>query len=555
MARWSRCELRGERMRRRWIIMGLIGLLLLALGAIWLMSAPRPPALELAPLRVERKQVGKLPPPPAGAGKDIYYAYTRATLVDFDGDGAPELLALGEVLDGGFLKPTYTAWLSLRDGAVSRTPLIALMPSMTTLSGDLTVDAPIAPNSLPLAREVIAWDRRALAPLLLKRTNKGWQTEPLAALKGERLQNALAFDLDKDGLVDNYLLQTQTGKLARLTLDSNRRIQLQKLLPSTPPAIETLLRDARSQIHPPVAGATPLPTTIADNRLKLPDLDGDGKPEWIEEGDIVRRTPARLTLSRTQRRVALPFEEFSLSNRAEAIELDGVAPLELAVVAQKASTFLLSVYRVERDALQLAASMQTQVRTKWLTYWLRDLDGDGRAELILADLIGRPSRTMQWRVFRYENGAFRQVASQNQRTPYRLGGFYKPIQTQSGLLVVADINPPFAWLTGEGGEVAVLATLPKGADALNPANWQFTLLPDLRPVWYGDYDSNGVEEILLSGWFSESYLIQIRDGKPHGAKLSESAITTVLPTQIDGTPWLVVVYRQGIIELVRIQTP
>lgn len=542
-------------MRKRWLITGLIVLLLLALGAIWWMSASRPPALELAPLTLERKPVGKLPPPPAGAGTDIYYEYTRATLVDFDADGAPELLALGEVLDSGFLKPTYTAWLSLKDGATARTPLIALTPSMTTVSGDLTIGAPIAPNSLPLAREVIAWDRRAQAPLLLKRTDKGWQTEPLAALMGERLQNALATDLDKDGLLDDYLLQTQTGKLARLTLDSNQRIQLQELLPSTPTDIETLFRDARVQIHPPVAGVTPLSTTIADNRLKLPDLDGDGKPEWVEEGDIVQRTPAQLTLSRSQRRVALPFEEFSLSHQAEAIELDGVPPMELAVAAKNSSAFLLSVYRVERDSLQLTASMQTSIRADCPPSWLHDLDGDGRAELILADLTERPSHTVVWRVFRYENGAFRQVASHNQRTPYRFDHFYQPARIQSGLLMRAHFEPAFGWFTGGGGEVAVLATLPKGADALNPANWQFTLLPDLRPVWYGDYNGDGVEEILLSGWSSQSYIVQIRDGKPHGSKLSESAITTVLPAQIDGAPWLVVVYRQGMVELVRIKTP
>lgn len=542
-------------MRKRWAIVGLIALLLLALGALWFIGAPSASPSNMESLTLERKQVGKLPQPPASAGKDIYYGYTRATLVDFDGDGAFELLALGEVFDGGYLRPAYTAWLSFEDGATSRNPLLALMPSVLTVGGDFTVESSIAPNSLPLLREVIAWDGRAQQPLLMQYTAKGWQTKPLAALKGEPLQNALATDIDQDGLINDYLLQTQSGKLAILKPDASGRIQLQKLLSSTPPEIEALFRDARASLYTPVAGATPLPATFSAGRLKLPDLDGDGESEWVEAGDANLRIPAHLRLSRSARRLELPLGGFTLIHLVDAVELDGAPPLELVVFAKKADDLRLSVYHVENDALQRKASLQTPIRHGWLPCWLRDLDGDGKAELILTDLASRPSSILQWRVFRYENGAFREVASHRRKTSYRLGHLYQPVHIQSGLMIRADVKPLFAWLTGAGGDATILVTLPKGKDALDPANWQFTTLLDLRPVWHGDYDGDGIKEILFSGWFTQSYLIQVRDGKLHGVKLSEEAVSIVLPTRIDGEPYLAVVYSRGGVELVQVRKP
>lgn len=165
--------------------------------------------------------------------------------MDFDNDGAPELLAQGEILELSFLKPAFTGWIALKSGATGMTDKIALMPSVTRASGDFTLEAPIPPDSLPLARETIAWDAKTQEPMILRRTAQGWQAQPVSQLKGERLQAALAIDADKDGLINDYLLQTQSGKLAHFKLTPDKRLQFQKLEP-TPPAIGQFLRDARS---------------------------------------------------------------------------------------------------------------------------------------------------------------------------------------------------------------------------------------------------------------------------------------------------------------------
>jgi hypothetical protein len=541
-------------MRKRWVTLGLIALLILALGVLWFLSAQNASSSKLAPLHLQRKRAGRLPSPPLTSGTD-YYEYTHATLVDFDNDGTPELLAQGAILERGFLKPAFTGWVALKSGATGMTDKIALMPSVTRADGDFTLEAPVPPDSLPLAREVIAWDAKTQEPLILRRTAQGWQTQPVPQLEGERLQAALALDADKDGLINDYLLQTQSGKLAHFKLAPDKCLQFQKLEP-TPPAIEQLLRDARSLKPAGLAGPAHFGRTLPEIRLQLPDMDGDGKPEQIEKGDVSKGTPARLLLSRTQRRHPLPFEEFNLTHQVKAVEIDGDAESELAVSHNVGQAIRIHLYQVEEDTLQQISSSLVPVRSQWLPlHWLRDLNGDGIAELILAELPASVSRTVRWRVYRYENGAFREVASHTQRTRFRISRLGQSPHLQNGLLLTGNHKPLLAALTGAGGEFTMIVSIPDDADGLNPANWKFTEIGDVIPVWTGDCDGDGVEEIVLSGSFRESYFVQIREGKAHGMKLSEDAITTVLPTRIDGEPYLAIVYSRGDVELVQVRKP
>lgn len=472
--------------------------------------------------------------------------------MDFDNDGAPELLAQGEILELSFLKPAFTGWIALKSGATGMTDKIALMPSVTRASGDFTLEAPIPPDSLPLARETIAWDAKTQEPLILRRTAQGWQAQSVPPIKGEPLEDAFAFDADKDGLINDYLLQTQSGKLAHFKLAPDKRLQFQKLEP-TPPAIGQFLQDPR--LFRPV-GTVQLPRTIPEIHQQLPDMDGDGKPEQVEKGDVSKQTPARLLLSRTQRRHSLPFEEFSQTHQAKAVEIDGDAESELAVLRQEGQAMRIHLYQAEKDALQQISLSQVPVRSQWLPpHWLRDLDGDGIAELILAELPAAVSRTVRWRVYRYENSAFREVASHTQRTRFRVSRLGQFSHLQNELLLTGDHEPLLAELTGAGGEFTIIASIPNGAESLNPANWKFTEISDAVPVWTGDCDGDGVEELVLSGRFRESHFVQVRKGKAHGVKLSEDAITTVLPTRIDGEPYLALVYSRGDVELVQVRKP
>ncbi|MFN3689593.1 MAG: hypothetical protein ACK4UU_01555 [Fimbriimonadales bacterium] len=542
-------------MRKRWTLVGVGLLALVGAAIVWTLLRPSGSPL-LEPLPVERKVVGTLPRPPQPAGTRIdRYEYSAATLVDFDGDAFPELLAVGSVLKAPFYKPDYTAWLSIKDGATDQIPLVSLTPSVPTTSGDLTAPASLPLGSLPLARQVIAWDPTRLEPLVLTRNAQGWQTEPLDALKGEPLSNAVALDADHNGLIDNYWLRTQSGKLAILQLDSDRRLQVQTVRASTPSPIRKYFALNHQMLFPNVSGASVAPGTIQGIRKQIPDVDGDRQPEWVESGDSARGQKAHLVLSRSQRRVHLTITELSLTAQVEAVELDGAAPREVVVIHQSMSTLFVEVYRVDGGALQLLTMLQTPLAHAWQTYWLSDLDSDGRAELILADLPSSPSRRIRWRIFRFQNGVLEEIASFQQPLGYRVRHLHRQKQIQSGFYLSADHNPLFSNLTGAGGSIAVLATRPPGAVALQPATWRFTTLEDVFPVWNGDCDGDGREEMVLSHWHYNTYLLQVRDGKVYGVKLSGKGCSLVLPARLGDEEWLILVYRDGVVERVRVGVP
>ncbi|MCX7924520.1 MAG: hypothetical protein N2554_01770, partial [Fimbriimonadales bacterium] len=236
-------------------------------------------------------------------------------------------------------------------------------------------------------------------------------------------------------------------------------------------------------------------------------------------------------------------------------ELDGDAPPEVVVLHKLGGSFQAFVYRVEGDRLKQIGGDLKFAQSGWAPHWLYDLDGDGRMELIIASLPSFEARSIDWQVFRFEGSAFRLVASHRQRVEGRVGSPRPPIKLRSALLLTVDYQPPAFLFAREGGDATLIATLPAGADALTPANWRMTRLERQVPVWSGDYDGDGSEEAVLSGYFRESYLVQVRDGRLRGAKLSENAVVQVLPARIDGKPWLVVLYERGGVELIRALVP
>ncbi len=540
-------------MRKRWILVGLIALVLFGAFTVGiLLRRSTRPSLE--PLQVERIRVGTLPRPPEHAGIRIdTYGFGSATLVDFDGDAFPELLAVGHVPHAHTYKPYYTAWLSLKDGASDKISLITLTPSVPITSGDFTAPAFPPVGSLPLARQAIAWDATDLEPLVLTRDAQGWQSKPLDALKGEQLSNVVNTDADHNGLIDDYWLQTRSGKLAILRLDSERHLQVQKVLASTPPPIQKFFGINHGMLFPHVGGGSVAPNTIHGVSKSIPDIDGDRQPERIELGDGARGPWAQLVLSRSQRRLPLSFNELSLAAQVEAVELDGTAPRELVVILHIMPNLFVEVYRVQDSKLQWVSKLQTSLRHTWQTYWFHDMDNDGRAELILADLPSSPSNVIQWRIFRFRNGTFQETVSFQQPMGYRIDWLSRQKQIQSGFYLSAHHNPLFSNLTGAGGPIAVLAIPPTGAAALQPSNWQFTTLEDVNLIWNGDLDSDGHEEMVMSGLFFDTYLLQVRNGRVYGVKLSREGCVSVLPTRIGNENWLVLLYRQGRVERVRIR--
>ncbi|MCS7300877.1 MAG: hypothetical protein NZ556_04905, partial [Fimbriimonadales bacterium] len=407
-----------------------------------------------------------------------------------------------------------------------------------------------ASSAIPLAREVIAWDSKAGTLSLVRRT-ANWQTRPIATLAGERLHQALATDIDHDGRLDDYLLRLQSGKFAYFTLDAQQRVQ-QASLPLSQAEAEKLLRTAHSYAYPSgTVGVLPLPSTFNATEHALHDLDGDGKHELIKEGEVFRGKPAYLHLSRMQQRVPLPISGFSLSQQAQVAEIDGRAPKELITV-RKAADFLLQVYRVQGNALRFVAELRVPVRSNlWSTQWLRDLDGDGKAEVVIADIPEQGTRTIRWRVFRFDGGTWREVATHEMRMPTFVKRLSQAADVRSALVFTVDYQPPFASLMGGGGETTVIVLPPSGGVALEPKRWQVHLLKDVSPKWIGDYNNDGVEEFVLSGHFHQSYLFQVQNGVLFGTRLSDQAVSVVLPAAIDGKPSLVVVYDRGVVEVIQ----
>lgn len=100
----------------------------------------------------------------------------------------------------------------------------------------------------------------------------------------------------------------------------------------------------------------------------------------------------------------------------------------------------------------------------------------------------------------------------------------------------------------------VLVGFPSGKDALNPANWQFAYFRDTSPLWAGDCDGDGVEELITGHyWGAATYLVQFREGAWRGVKLGEGGMSAVLPVRLKGAPWLVLLSYEGQVEAIRIR--
>ncbi|MCX7992368.1 MAG: hypothetical protein N2651_01735, partial [Fimbriimonadales bacterium] len=452
--------------------------------------------------------------------------------------------------------PKMTCWMALGSGATATAPLLALLPSDFTASIALMWAAQIQRDALPLLREVVAWDRTTRETFRLRYVNGKWEAQPLAELKGERLRNGFGVDMDSDGMIGEYFLQTDTDKLAQLRVNRENRLQLDALLPSTPAHIRQLIGSSALSTHPISAGGVP-PTTILRTVTPLPDLDGDGKPEKLFAGDSATGKPSSLVLSRTQRAIKLPVQGINLVEQIELTQLDGDAALELVILRKRGfQAVQIQTYDVASDGLKpLSMPMQVTAQVSSPS-WIRDLDGDGMAEIVIADTPGNQSRTVRWTVFQAQNGQFREIARYDQRLPLAVQIGPGNLSLHRGLAVEGIHTPSLPILTGGSNvRTTVLVGFPEGRDALNPAKWQFAFLRDASPSWAGDYDGDGVDELIAGGtWDSHLYLLQFRDGVWRGARLGEGGIGSVLPVRVKGKPWLVLLSTEGQVELLRVRS-
>ena len=535
--------------QRKWIVGSVIVLLLF--GLIWFWTERRASQVGLEPLPIERKRIGAFKKP-----ANTFGAFFHASIVDYDGNGEPELLTYFQSAGagGGLMSPKMTCWMSLENGATTQTPLIALLPSRLTTPNTFEWLPQFRQGELPLLRETIAWDSATRRAVRLRYADGKWQSQPIAELKGEQIQNALGVDLDGDGVVGEYFLQTDTGKLAHLRVDEANHLQFETLKSVTPAPIQQLIDNSPVGGIPIARGGAP-PTMVHPTAYSLRDLDGDGKPEKLFLGGGAARKPASLRLSTNSKLLQLPVQGVRLVNQIDTAEVDGDPQAELLILQNRLGQITIQVYEIVQGALK-PKGLPTQLPASPTALWfIRDLDGDGKVEIIIADDSGKPTRMLRWLVLQAHNGQFQEIARYQQRLPESASLDRAALETRRGIALDVYRASTLAQIFGGSLNMrTVLVGFPSGKDALNPVNWQFAYLRDTSPLWAGDYDGDGVEELITGHhWGAAIYLVQFCDGAWRGVKLGEGGMSAVLPVRLKGAPWLALLSYEGQVEAIRIR--
>ncbi len=536
------------RMRTVRVVMALVGLLIVAALLFWF---NRPVPVQYAPLAIVRQPLGKLPPAPVEPG-----SVQGAFLSDMDGDGDPEAIALyvdwrrsGE--------PHSAVWHNLQ-GAVQTLPLFMLSPSAPHAGGANPVHHFRAGNP-PLPRELIGWDTTTGHIAILFRQGGGWQTKTVDALKGEALRNAVWTDTDGDERIDDAIVLTQTGRYAWFELDAQGRWQLRSV-GTTPPKGHAKPMFMR---RPRLAGALPsspidymVATTTYIPQFSIPDIDGDGKPErFATNGKTFLQT------SRRNRVLPLPNPHAThpFSN-AYVAELDGQPGAEIVypVHVPASKKLQLQVYHFENKTLKPIAQWDVPVDTD-TAVWLKDLNQDGRAEIILADPRDFPRARLNWHVLRYENRQLVEQQFEKSLSAPLEPSIFPAVELPNGVAFSTYSRPH--WLpqllgTTQRTQYTLLIGFPQPPESADPSRWQMMMLDEKRLVWAGDYDGDGTGEVVLDAYPAGEgvWLMQFRDNRWYGARVAEQAhLAAVLPAHLQGQPRLILIYADGTIEAVAIR--
>jgi len=194
-----------------------------------------------------------------------------------------------------------------------------------------------------------------------------------------------------------------------------------------------------------------------------------------------------------------------------------------------------------------------------------DVDGDGRDELI-TNTVESGNRT-RWTVWRYANGALVEQSGEHRTDLSRLAdaewlmrgkrtlAANTTHELRRGYRVGGSDTEAPATLLSEAPSIlqtaTVLAGIPDGEAAADPAQWAVLDLEG-RVVWFGDYDSDGNEEYVLSHTAGGG-IAQFRDGQwRYTPLLTGEPIVAAFPARRNGQPTLIVVYRNGALEAIRL---
>jgi hypothetical protein len=183
-------------------------------------------------------------------------------------------------------------------------------------------------------------------------------------------------------------------------------------------------------------------------------------------------------------------------------DLDGDGWMEIVMVAEDKQLKIWRFDRRERRLKVVAASPPLPVTRADFSFFLFDLDGDGRKEIVVADQSGN-----FW-VFRWRDGKLRMW--QGKAGLKETGVYWEQVKFGDHLALLCTYQsravllfPPRIWFEGwklrwqfrEKVQFSVFCLLPKGERALSPSNWRIQEAP-FEVEFAGDMDGDGSDEVI-----------------------------------------------------------
>ena len=539
-------------MRYQRVIWALVGLFAFGVALVLVMTRAarrEPPHVP----NLVRESLGQFPTPPGA--REVVAAFP----VDLDDDGNHEVIAVRQRLSAR--QGDAALWSDLK-GKFATLPIAVFCEPTYT---------PFPPHESKrstqpiLQRELLGWDATTQRLTRLRRDGDDFALTAIGEARAEKFPYATIFDADADGAPETLLVRLAPRPMAFRLTPEGRWQPLAEPVPDPSSVIAQLQDQVSLKRHQP-SGQLQISTPavflyqLPRPTVSLPDGDGDGKPEQL---DVLRRT---IRLSRGKQ---IPFPHpFTAGEQWLVAELDGAAPQEIIYARQSGTPantlFEITVYHLKDGKLHTILT-HSLPKEYYLALEAMDVDGDGRDELI-TNTVESGNRT-RWTVWRYANGALverlgehrtrlsrlkdaewlmrgkRTLAANTTHTQLR-GFQFNPPSSETRAMLLDDAPPVLQAAT-------VLAGVPDGDAAAAPARWAVLAL-DGRVVWFGDYDSDGNEEYVLSHTAGGG-VAQFRDGEwRYTPLLTGAPIVAAFPAQQNGQPTLIIIYRNGAIEAIRL---
>ena len=539
-------------MRLQRVIWALVGLF--AFGVALLLVMTRAVRREPLPVpNLVRESLGQFPTPPGA--REVVAAFP----VDLDDDGSHEVVAVRQRLSAR--QGNVALWSDLH-GKFETLP-IAVFCEPTYTSFALYEGR--RPKQPIVQRELIGWDATTQRLTRLRRDGGNFALTAIGEARSEQLPYATLFDADSDSVPETLLVSLAPRPTAFRLTPEGRWQPLAEPVPEPSRVEEQLFQQvATKRTLPSGQVAHSIPAQFLYQRprptVSLPDGDGDGKPEQF---DVLRRT-IRLSSGKQ-----IPFPHpFTAGEQWLIAELDGAAPQEIIYARQSGTPantlFEITAYHLKDGKLHTILT-HSLPKEYYLALETLDVDGDGRDELVMNTI--ESGNRVRWTTWRYANGALVEQSGEHRTrlrglkdaewlmrgkrtlaantTHTQLRGFrFNPTSSETGAMLLDDAPPMLQAAT-------VLAGIPDGEAAADPAQWAVLDLEG-RVVWFGDYDSDGNEEYVLSHTAGGG-IAQFRDGQwRYTPLLTGEPIVAAFPAQRNGQPTLIVVYRNGALEAIRL---